>query len=282
MKHTKIAFYLAAIFIFDFTDAIGQADSSQVKIRLNQIGFYPSAEKKAIIPGADTGAFYLKDISNRKVFSGRLTFATKPGFSGKKTAIANFSDFKKIGTYYIFIPAIGNSYRFNIKPSVHDYAATATIKAFYFQRASINLDKAYAGKWQRAAGHPDDKIQIHPSAADIKRPAGFIISSPGGWYDAGDYNKYIVNSGISTATLLSLYEDFPAHMQKVKLNIPESNNNLPDILDEVLWNLRWMLTMQDPGDGGVYHKLTNAEFDKMIMPDKAINALLYKKALQLR
>jgi endoglucanase len=58
-------------------------------------------------------------------------------------------------------------------------------------------------------------------------------------------------------------------MKTVKLNIPESGNGLPDILNETLWNLRWMLTMQDPNDGGVYHKLTNAAFDKMIMPDMA-------------
>jgi endoglucanase len=56
----------------------------------------------------------------------------------------------------------------------------------------------------------------------------------------------------------------------LKLNIPESNNALPDLLDEVLWNLRWILTIQDPDDGGVYHNCTNAKFDPMVMPDKAI------------
>ena len=136
-------------------------------------------------------------------------------------------------------------------------------------RASIPLNEKYAGKWHRAEGHPDTSVLIHPSAASDARPAGTIISSPRGWYDAGDYNKYIVNSGISTSTLLSLYEDFPGYMKTVKLNIPESSNNTPDILNEVLWNLRWMLTMQDQNDGGVYHKLTNAAFDSFEMPDKA-------------
>src|SRR5471030_2498462 len=136
-------------------------------------------------------------------------------------------------------------------------------------RASLALNEKYAGKWARAEGHPDTTVLIHPSAASEKRPAGTRISSPRGWYDAGDYNKYIVNSGISTSTLLSLYEDFPAYMKTVKLNIPESGNGIPDILNEILWNLRWMLTMQDLNDGGVYHKLTNAAFDKFEMPDKA-------------
>ena len=55
----------------------------------------------------------------------------------------------------------------------------------------------------------------------------------------------------------------------LKTNIPESNDDVPDILNEALYNIRWMLTMQDPNDGGVYHKCTNAKFDAMIMPDKA-------------
>ena len=71
------------------------------------------------------------------------------------------------------------------------------------------LQERYAGKWHRPAGHPDNAVLVHPSAATGARPAGTIISSPGGWYDAGDYNKYIVNSGITVGTLLSAYEDFP-------------------------------------------------------------------------
>jgi endoglucanase len=245
-------------------------NNGQGSIRLNQIGFYPGAAKVAILTSGNTGKFYIQNTNKKTVYTGELKPSAQPAFSGKPTAIADFSDFKRPGTYTIYIPGAGNSYSFNIKTSVYKSVADATIKAFYFQRASIPLDEKYAGKWHRAEGHPDDKVLVHASAASDKRPEGTIISSPRGWYDAGDYNKYIVNSGITTATLLSLYEDFPEYMKTVKLNIPESNNQLPDVLDEVLWNLRWMLTMQDPNDGGVYHKLTNPKFDAMIMPDKAV------------
>jgi endoglucanase len=112
-------------------------------------------------------------------------------------------------------------------------------------------------------------VLVHPSAASLKRPAGSTVSSPKGWYDAGDYNKYIVNSGISTYTLLAAYEHFPAWFGKLDLNLPESGNGLPDILNEALWNLEWMITMQDPEDGGVYHKLTNKAFDPFVMPGQA-------------
>ncbi|MES2267929.1 MAG: glycoside hydrolase family 9 protein [Bacteroidota bacterium] len=268
MKKTK---YILLVLITCFSSliTIAQTNSSQHKIRLNQIGFYINAEKKAIILSADTGKFYLQNSKGEKVFTGRLAFETQPTFSGMHTSVADFTKYNVPGTYVVFVPSSGHSYPFNIGASIHRSLADATIKAFYYQRASTPLDEKFAGKWHRAAGHADDKVIIHASAADQKRPEGTIISSPQGWYDAGDYNKYIVNSGISTSTVLSLYEDFSGYMNAVKLNIPESSNQVPDILDEALWNIRWMLTMQDPNDGGVYHKLTNAKFDAMIMPGKA-------------
>src|SRR4029079_7283059 len=64
-------------------------------------------------------------------------------------------------------------------------------------------------------------------------------------------------------------EQYPAYASELRTNIPESGNPLPDVVDEALFNVRWMLTMQDPGDGGVYHKLTNAEFDGFIEPRAA-------------
>ncbi|MDB5263446.1 MAG: cellulase, partial [Adhaeribacter sp.] len=182
---------------------------------------------------------------------------------------ADFSGFNKAGNYVLEVPGVGKSYAFEIKPDVHKAVASAGLKGFYYQRMSIDLPEKYAGKWHRKAGHPDSKAIVHPSAASAQRPAGTVISSTRGWLDAGDYNKYIVNSGITTGTLLAAYEDFPEYFKTQKLNIPESNNQVPDILDEALWNLRWMLTMQDPNDGGVYHKLTNPAFDGMVMPDKA-------------
>jgi endoglucanase len=238
-------------------------------IRLNQTGFYPNAVKTAILTNAKTGKFYIQTGNKKVVFTGDLKPSLQQAFSGNYTLIADFSAFNKPGKYMVYVPETGCSYPFTIQSSVLKPIADASIKAFYFQRASVPLNEKYAGKWHRAEGHLDDKVLIHSSAASYKRPAGTVISSARGWYDAGDYNKYIVNSGISTATLLSLYEDFPVYMKTVELNIPESSNQLPDLLDEILWNLRWMLTMQDPNDGGVYHKLTNASFDGMIMPDKA-------------
>ncbi|MES2516865.1 MAG: glycoside hydrolase family 9 protein [Bacteroidota bacterium] len=241
-------------------------------IRLNQVGFYPSAQKIAIWVGDKQESFFiLSENKKDTVFRGTLSAQRTNVISQKTTQIADFSAFQKVGKYVVSIPNIGYSYTFQIKPNVHREAAIASLKGFYYQRASTALPEKYAGKWHREAGHLDDKILIHPSAATAQRPEGTVISSPRGWYDAGDYNKYIVNSGITMGTLLSLYEDHPDFFKNFEANIPESGNKIPDLLDETLWNLRWMLTMQDPNDGGVYHKLTNPAFDKMVMPDKATN-----------
>jgi endoglucanase len=249
--------------------AQSKSDAGKDQIRLNQIGFYPDAPKVAVVLINKPRAFTLQALGKKIVYRGILKRSGQPDFAGKYTCIADFSAFTKPGKYVLNVPGLGSSYSFSISNNVHQQVARAAIKAFYFMRASTPLLEKYAGKWHRAMGHPDNKVLVHASAVSEGRPEGSIVSSPRGWYDAGDYNKYIVNSGISTYTLLSLYEDFPEYIKTVKLNIPESGNGIPDLLNETLWNLRWMLTMQDSIDGGVYHKLTNAAFDKMEMPDKA-------------
>ncbi len=248
-------------------------------IRMDQEGFYPHAPKIVIVaglpdktPGFPKGKksfFVIRENSQDTVFHGELSEISMSRNSSLATRIADFSSFNRPGTYFVGIPDCGRSFVFSISENVHHPSALSSLKAFYYQRASMTLVPAYAGKWSRPAGHPDDSVIIHPSAASLKRQAGSVISTPGGWYDAGDYNKYIVNSGISTATLLSAYEDFRTYFDTIRTHIPSLPKPIPDILNEALYNLRWMLSMQDPEDGGVYNKCTNAAFDGMIMPSVA-------------
>ena len=248
------------------------AQSISPDIRLNQVGFYPKGPKTAVIIGEANNEFLIKDAgTNKVVLTGKLSAGRTNQHSGKISKIADFSSIKKTGKYVVEIPKLGKSAQFEIKNQIHREVAIGALKGFYYQRASTDLPVKFAGKWARPEGHPDNKILIHASAISESRPENHVISSPKGWYDAGDYNKYIVNSGITMGTLLSLYEDYPEYFENFNTNIPESSNSVPDLLDEVIWNLRWMLTMQDPADGGVYHKLTNPKFDGMIMPDACKN-----------
>lgn len=242
-----------------------QQDTVPVEtIRLNQVGFYPESPKIAVALGnvvEDT--FYISSVGQEDtLYSGVLSQPYASQFSDDTTRIADFSDFKMTGDYLLTVPSLGTSYAFSIKPQVHQQLAKAAIKAFYYQRASTSLPEKYAGVWKRSAGHPDTLVAVHASAASANRPEGAILAAPKGWYDAGDYNKYIVNSGITMGTLMAAYEDFPHFFDTLQLNIPGSGDNIPDILNEMLWNLEWMLAMQD-ADGGVYHKLTTASFEGM-------------------
>jgi endoglucanase len=176
----------------------------------------------------------------------------------------------KPGDYVLVVSDLGKSVSFPVKNDAFSDLSKATLKSYYFNRASTPILSQYAGAYARAEGQPDTAVVVLPSAASANRPAGTKISTPGGWYDAGDYNKYIVSSGISVFTLLSAYETYPDFYDTLNTNIPESTNSIPDILDEALWNIKWMMTMQDT-DGGVYNKTTEANFSGFLMPSKVIS-----------
>jgi len=247
-------------------------------IVLNQIGFYPEAPKLAVVilPVSSDSFFVISRPAGDTAFSGKLGVAVASKNSNLLVRLADFSGLNKEGAYNILVPGLPHSLPFVIGRGVEGPVAAAALKGYYYQRASMPLESVYAGIWARGAGHPDRVVFVHSSAATTERPAGTVISSPGGWYDAGDYNKYVVNSGITMGTLLGAFEDFPNYFDTLHTLIPPVRGDaqtvggpvqgLPDILNEALYNLRWMLTMQDPGDSGVYHKCTNAAFDGMVKP----------------
>lgn len=246
------------------------SDEVSDPIRLNQVGFYPNGPKVAVVVDASAGPFYVITPGGvDTVYAGTLGDASTWPASGEMVRQADFSPLREEGTYVLAVPGVGRSAAFEVKPGVHADVARKALHAYYFMRASTPLPELHAGAWARPAGHPDDSVLVHGSAASMGRPEGTVIASPGGWYDAGDYNKYVVNSGISTYTLLALYEHYPEESAELAVNIPETGDSVPDVLDEALWNIRWMLTMQDPADGGVYHKLTHAGFQGMVMPHEA-------------
>lgn len=262
---TFIAFYLTLVFL-----ATPSIASDEHPIKVNQLGFYPDAEKIAVVPDGASGTFEVYDTENEQVaYTGELDGSSLWWHSSENVAIADFSGLSEPGTYRVEHEGSGVSHEFQIDSQVLRDVSRASIRAYYFNRASIELEEEYAGQWARPMGHPDDEVMVHPSAATDQRPEGYTFSSAKGWYDAGDFNKYIVNSGISTYTLMAAYEHFPEYYEDLSLNIPESDSDQPDLLDEIRWNLDWMITMQDPDDGGVYHKLTAPNFEGVIMPHQA-------------
>jgi len=239
-------------------------------IEVNQVGFLPAAAKWAAVPAAPAGRFTVRDdASGRRVLTGTLGPPVAWAPAAGVVRLADFSALTRPGVYRLQVHGLPDSPPFVVAAGAYGALEAAAIRAYYFNRAGIALEPRFAGPYARPAGHPDTRVLVHASAASASRPEGSLISSPGGWYDAGDYNKYVVNSGITVYELLAAYEHFPDFVRSVPVGLPESGNGAPDLLDEVHWNLAWMLTMQDPDDGGVYHKLTNRRFDGIVMPDQA-------------
>lgn len=235
-------------------------------IRVNQVGYAPGDNKTAAIESAGWAKKYtLKDAATGKTLwkSKAIRTSTSP-WSGKERAIIDFSSVSTPGNY-ILSNGVDNQ-QIIVAERPYEALSIGSLKAFYLQRSGVPILKEYAGEYARPAAHLDDHVAIHPSAASSSRPAGTFIESKGGWYDAGDYNKYIVNSAFSVGIMLDSYEMAPEYFKNLCVNIPESANNVPDILDEIAVNLRWMQSMQDPEDGGVYHKLTTPSFEAFIAP----------------
>ncbi len=231
-------------------------------IRLNQVGYYPSSVKEFVLVDKSAEVFRIEDEEGDVVFEGRLEGRGTWEASGELVMLGDFSELREPGTYRIEIDGIGASHTFKIERDVYDKAFRAAIKSYYFQRASMPIDEKHGGIYRRAAGHADTACAYHPSSGRKKG----ALDSPGGWYDAGDYGKYVVNAALSTGQMLHLLEQYEDAVPDAFLNIPESGNGRSDLWDELLYELNWIKTMQDK-DGGVYHKLTAKGFSGFIMPE---------------
>ncbi len=240
------------------------AYSQTGNIRINQLGYYPAANKMALVIHTQASTFELVNALDGSLeFSGNMSPQKYWADAGDSLKICDFSTFTKPGNYRIRIPGFGESFEFEISNTVLRNAAYASLKSYYYKRCSYELTNPYAGLWARGAGHPDTSCILHSSTGKSGK-----ISSPGGWYDAGDFGKYVVNAGISVATMLSFHENFSAFFSDSSTIIPESGNGQSDLLDEVKYELDWLKTMQDE-DGGVFHKLTTLNFTGTIMPEDA-------------
>lgn len=247
---------------------------------VNQLGFYPEAEKTVVYPGNDASGLEVRDMNGKTVLTLDAPDVYDWDYSGEEVQTFDISAIKTPGTYRLFRAGayVGNPIA--VGKDVYGDLVKATLKWFYYQRASMPLEPQYAGKWARAAGHMDDKVIVYGSDAATaktfaeatgaknvaKNPKAAVFNSARGWYDAGDYGKYIVNSGITVWTLLEIYENFPKYADSLSWNIPREFGKLPLLLEEVRYNLDWMLTMQDK-DGGVYHKVSTLKFCGSVLPE---------------
>ena len=235
---------------------------NQVEIRRNQVGCYPSQEKVIVVEGVNPEGKVKVTTPKGKVLTPKVMREAVSPWSGKTRYLVDLGELTATGNYQV---SVGDqSCDFLVSKRPYQDIAKASLRLFYLIRSGIAIEQG--GAYNRPLGHPDTQVLVHPSAATEKRPAGTVISSPYGWYDAGDYNKYVVNSAFSIGLMFVTYEQQRDYFVRLKTDIPESGNKTPDFLDEMMFNLKWLLTMQDPDDGGVYHKLTTPNFEGFVLP----------------
>jgi len=232
-------------------------------IKVDQVGYLPHSPKLAMVASHTLAKnFTVRRVSNDSVaFHGKLAEPVTDSDSGDIIQEIDFTKLEKPGHYYIEVPGAGRSWEFAIGPEVYARAFYLAMRSYYGQRCgtAVDMGPEFPG-YQHAACHLQGAY--HASSGKT----GPRLSAKG-WHDAGDYGRYVVNSGISTGTLLWTWEMFGDRLRQIKLNIPESGNGTPDILNEIRWNLDWMLSMQDD-DGGVWHKQTSERFCDFIPPEK--------------
>jgi len=239
--------------------ACGQKNEG-LNIKLDEVG-YPADDPKVALVSVPARTFQVKRNGDSVVvFKGTLSAGATDPNSRDVVQAADFSDVRTPGKYYLEVPGVGRSWDFSIGPDVFSHTYYLAMRAFYGQRCGTAVDLGPEfPQYKHAACHLEGSF--HASSGRQGRR-----DNAGGWHDAGDYGRYMVNSGIATGTLLWAFEMFGSKLKNIKLNIPESGNGTPDILNEVRWNLEWMLKMQDE-DGGAWPKQTSEHFCDFIMPE---------------
>jgi endoglucanase len=237
------------------------AENPTVAIKVDQVGYLPEGPKIALVSSPAKTFEIRRSIDGKLVFRGVLGPVTTDPLSGDAVQAADFSQLRRAGNYYIQIPGVGRSWSFSVGRKIFERAWYLAMRGFYGQRCGTAVD---LGPEFPGYSHPACHLrgEFHPSSGK-SGPRDNI----GGWHDAGDYGRYMVNSGAATGTLLLTWEIYAPRLKSIQLKIPETGNGTPDILNEIRWNLEWMLKMQDT-DGGAWHKQTSTHFPGFIAPDK--------------
>jgi endoglucanase len=251
---------LLAVLPAAFGTSAQAAVDAQLSIKVDQAG-YPLAGPKVALVSASAKDFIVRRASDKSaVYQGKLTPAQADENSGDKVQAADFSALKQAGRYYIEIPGVGRSWDFEVGSKVFERAYYMAMRGFYGQRCGTAVDMG-----PEFPGYTHPACHLHGEFSPTSGRSG-PRDNIGGWHDAGDYGRYMTNSGITTGTLLWSWEIYGGRIKDVSLQIPESGNGTPDILNETRWNLEWMLKMQDE-DGGVWHKQTSNYFSGFIAPE---------------
>ncbi len=269
---------------FQFTPTPTPVPTPERLIGVNQLGYYPDAMKRATLTSNSTSAVdvQLKDSKGQVVWTGKSNPKGYDQASMENVHIIDFSDFKVSGKDYQLIAGTATSMQFDIATDMYTKLKYDALKYFYYARSGIEITMPYCvdSKWARPAGHMEDVATLYTQKVysdGVYTGGPETLNGTGGWYNDGDNGKYVVNGGFATWLLQNQYER--AAQKGIKafedntMNIPESDNDYPDLLDEARWNMEYFLKVQIPeGDakaGMVIYKLSDEHWVALgIRPDQ--------------
>ncbi|MCR5742115.1 MAG: glycoside hydrolase family 9 protein [Lachnospiraceae bacterium] len=257
----------------DENDYVAAEAWTRSGVLTNQVGYFSGADKIATLL-CDSGSgvsFELIDESGKSVYEGTSEVFGYDSDSGDTVHKLDFSDFNTAGTYHIETSNGQSSRTFAIDDN-KSYSALLydALNYFYQNRSGIAIEAKYitssnASSLARAAGHSSDVASIVTDWNNVNATSG-TQDVTGGWYDAGDHGKYVVNGGISLWMLQNLYEmskfsGYEDAFADGTMSIPENNNGYPDLLDEARYEMEWMFKMLVQSGSYkdmVYHKVHDA------------------------
>ena len=246
-------------------------------IRHNHVGYEPKATKVFLL-ACDTPEnplkemspwFQVTDESGTVVADGQMSEKGSCKYTDEFLWQGDFFQVARLGKYKISVmDAKGNSlaesFDFEISDRMVVNQLAMTLKSFYFQRSGVELPADKAGKWARPAAHLDDHLEFHPS---MNRSGTW--NAHGGWYDAGDYGKYIVNGGVSLGTLLLAAELAADHATThTEGGLFHGGSFRMNLLEEIRFELDFFLRRQDD-DGGVFFKVSPIRWDGFVSPTQS-------------
>jgi endoglucanase len=247
-----------AILLAPFPAAAQTADTS---IRLDTVGYLPAGGKRASVAARFAEFKVVSEPGGAVVSGGKASGPRRNEDTGEDIYVADFSALRGPGTYRLEIPGVGRSAPFRVAPDVYVEPFRAAFEAMHLWRCGSAVRLVRGGAtYSHAACHLEDARLDFVGSPGLRRDAA------GGWHDAGDYNKYVVNAGVAVGILLRAWEDFGPSILRVSLDLPREHQGLPAYLNEIRWELDWLLKMQ-AADGSVYHKISTKDFGPALMPE---------------
>jgi len=264
------------LFLSNVLPVLARPDVIEKYIRIDQFGYRPQDPKFAVLADPQIGfnaddAYHPGTVFQvRRWDDGAVVFEGAPEIwnhgavdhtSGDRGWWFDFTQVRDIGEYYIWdVRNRRGSYRFRIDPDVYREILRQAMRTFYYQRLNAPKIEPYAETpWIDEAafiGPGQDREARCLYARDDPATARDLS---GGWMDAGDYNKYVTFAESAVHMLLSAYEITPDAFTD-DCGIPESGNGIPDILDEIRYEIDWLKRMQD-ADGGLFIKMGNIDYN---------------------